>query len=273
MNPQSKKPRVFISSTISELNDERLIVKECVEMFGFEPIMFEEWGARTSGVRQTYIDEVMNSDLYVGIFYENYSAPTIEEYETAKAHNKDIMIYVKNLTKGRKENKLQSFIESISEPNKGHVICYFNNIMELKRKVKLDISYWIGGFVSSKTRKDLEKYRMTEIILALDSLVANKILMLTGDKYFIDPDFRDEFVNNFAEKLAKIFEKKRPYDSKIVLICLNEVMIKTLLKRMGSIHESVLSIYMDIIESFIYGEKLNNFLDNVENFVNRTYLK
>ncbi len=267
MSPQSKKPRVFISSTISELKDERLIVKECVEMFGFESAMFEEWGARSSGLRQTYIDEVMNSDLYIGIFYKDYSAPTIEEYETAKAHDKDIMIYVKNLAKDQREMKLQSFIESICEPNKGHVICYFDDIMELKRKVRTDLTNWIAGFVCCKTRKDLEKYRTTEIKLALDSLVANKILMKTGDKYCMDSDFRDEFVKNLAEKFAEIFDEKRPYNSEIVLECLNKVIIIALLKRMGSIHESVLPIYMDFIECFIYGGELNNFLDAVENFV------
>jgi len=97
MIQQRKKPQVFISSTIDELKDERLFVKECVNHFGFEPAMFEEWGARPSGLRQTYIDEVINSDLYIGIFNKEYSAPTIEEYETARSHNIDIMFMLRDL--------------------------------------------------------------------------------------------------------------------------------------------------------------------------------
>jgi len=256
-----QRPHVFLSSTISELKDERLIVKENVEHFGFEPVMFEEWGARSSGLRQTYIDEVMNSDLYVGIFEKEYSAPTIEEYETAKAHNIDIMIYVKKLETGRREKKLQSFIDSISEPNEGHVLCYFDDIMDLKRNVKKDLTYWIARIVGCKPSKELKKISMTEMHLALDSLVANKIFGKTEETYYIDSDFNNEFI----EILTKIMdEEKRPINFVIIKEFLTKAIILALFKRMREIHASVIPIYVNLLTFIIFGGKtFTPFIDDL----------
>lgn len=257
---------MFISSTIDELKDERLIVKECVKQFGFEPAMFEEWGARSSGLRQTYIDDAMNSDLYVGIFNKEYSAPTIEEYETARAHNIDIMIYVKKLAVGRREKKLQSFIKSISEPDEGHVLCYFDDIMDLKAKVKSDLTYWIARIVGCKTSKELEKYSMTEMILALDSMVANKIVVETGEKYNLDSDFKNEFVETFTKIIAK---EKRPINFVIVKECLAKAIILAMMRKMRTIHESVVPIYVNLFTCFLSGGRLNHLVDHLTNVVGK----
>lgn len=266
MSQQRKKLQVFISSTIDELKDERLIAKECVKQFGFEPAMFEEWGARSSGLRQTYIDEVMDSDLYVGIFDKEYSAPTIEEYETAKAHNIDIMIYVKKLAVGR-EKKLQTFIESISEPDEGHVLCYFDDIMDLKRKIENDLIYWIARIVGCKTSKELEKYSMTETILSVDSMVANKILVETGGKYNVDSDFANEFVETFTEIIAK---EKQPLNFVNVKNCLLQAIILALFGRMKTIHESVVPIYVDVFTFFLSGGRLNYLIAHLTDVVGKS---
>lgn len=264
MRQQAKKPRVFISSTIDELKDERLIVKECVEQFGFETAMFEEWGARSTGLRQTYIEEVLNSDLYVGIFNKEYSAPTIEEYETARAHKIDIMIYVKKLAVARREKKLQSFIEAISEPDEGHVLCYFDNIMDLKAKVRTDLIYWIARIVVCKTNKELEGYSMTETILALDSMVVNKIVIKTGEKYNLDSDFKNEFVKTFTEIIAK---EKRPLNFANVKECLLKAIILALLGRMNTIHKDVLPIYANIYTVLLSRGRLDGLITHLTNAV------
>lgn len=258
-----QKPPVFISSTISELKDERLIVKECVEIFGFEPVMFEEWGARSSGLRQTYIDEVMNSDLYIGIFYKKDSAPTIEEYETAKAHKKDIMIYVKKLARGRREKKLQSFIDSISEPDEGHILCYFDDIMDLRRKVKTDLTHWIARIIGCKTSEELKKHSEKEIYLAIDSLVANKIVVKTGEKLYMDSNFTDKFAVTFTKRIAS--EENRPFNYVTVKECLSEAIILELLKRMGDTHKSIIPIYAELLIMIISGGKLTPLIDSLTN--------
>ncbi len=237
-----------------------------MNQFGFEPAMFEEWGARSSGLRQTYIDDIINSDLYVGIFDKEYSAPTIEEYETARAHNIDIMIYIKRFTVGRREKKLQSFIESISDPDEGHVLCYFDDIMDLKAKLKNDLTCWIARIVVCKTNKKLEEDSITEneMFLALDSLIANKIVIEIEEKYKIASDFKKEFIETYIEYVDK---EKQPFNFVIAEECLTKAIILTLLRRMRRVQKSILPIYIDIISCVFSGRTFCDFIANMENTV------
>ncbi|MCZ7358049.1 MAG: DUF4062 domain-containing protein [Candidatus Methanoperedens sp.] len=264
MIQKRKKPQVFISSTINELKDERLIVKESLNQFGFEPAMFEEWGARSSGLRQTYIDEVMNSDLYVGIFDKKYSGPTIEEYETARAHNIDTIIYIKKFNLGRREKKLQSFIESISDPDEGHVLCYFDDIMDLRAKLKNDLSWWIARIVVCKTSNKSKEDRYTELEmkLALDSLIANKIIIVTDDICRLTKDFLNEILENLRIDMDMT---KTPFNSVNVKTCLIKAMIISLLKRMKKIDQTVLHFYVNIVSIILSGGSFSDLIADIEN--------
>lgn len=264
MIQKRKKPQVFISSTIDELKDERLIVKESVNQFGFEPAMFEEWGARSSGLRKTYIDEVMNSDLYVGIFDKIYSGPTIEEYETARAHNIDTIIYIKKFNLGQREKKLQSFIVSISDPDEGHVLCYFEDIMDLREKLKNDLSWWIARIVVCKTsnKSKEDSYTALEMNLALDSLIANKIIIVTNDECKLTKDFRNEILENLRMDMDMT---ETPFNSENLKRCLTKAMIISMLKRRKEIDQSILLFYVNIVSIIFCGGSFSDFIAYIEN--------
>src|SRR4051812_46572091 len=63
--------RVFISSTLRELEAERRAAREAVESLHLAPIMFE-LGARPHPPRSLYRSYLAQSDIFVGIYGESY---------------------------------------------------------------------------------------------------------------------------------------------------------------------------------------------------------
>src|SRR6187401_2594449 len=66
-----QKLRVFVSSTLRELADERLAVKRAIERLRLAPVMFE-LGARPHPPRSLYRAYLAQSDVFVGIYGDSY---------------------------------------------------------------------------------------------------------------------------------------------------------------------------------------------------------
>ncbi|MGL4254725.1 MAG: DUF4062 domain-containing protein, partial [Microbacterium sp.] len=63
--------RVFVSSTLRELADERRVVKSAIERMRLAPVMFE-LGARPHPPRELYRSYLAQSDVFVGIYGSSY---------------------------------------------------------------------------------------------------------------------------------------------------------------------------------------------------------
>src|SRR3712207_3944377 len=63
--------RVFISSTMQELADERVAVRGAVERLRLTPVLFE-LGARPHPPRELYLAYLEQSDVFVGIYWQSY---------------------------------------------------------------------------------------------------------------------------------------------------------------------------------------------------------
>ncbi|WP_171013103.1 DUF4062 domain-containing protein [Microbacterium sp. 2FI] len=63
--------RVFVSSTLRELSDERTVVRAAVERLRLAPVMFE-LGARPHPPRELYRSYLAQSDVFVGIYGSSY---------------------------------------------------------------------------------------------------------------------------------------------------------------------------------------------------------
>lgn len=93
--------RVFISSTLQELAQERLAARDKVESLRLTPILFE-LGARPHPPRDLYRAYLEQSDIFVGIYWESYGwvAPGMDisglEDELNLAHDKPKLLYVKD---------------------------------------------------------------------------------------------------------------------------------------------------------------------------------
>ena len=66
-----RRLRVFISSTLGELAEERQAVRAAVEQLRLTPIMFE-LGARPHPPRTLYRSYLAQSDVFVGIYWQRY---------------------------------------------------------------------------------------------------------------------------------------------------------------------------------------------------------
>ena len=99
--------RLFISSVQKELAQEREAL--CAYLRGdallrrfFEPLLFEELPAADQSADECYLGEVKRSDLYLGIFGNEYGwedddglSPTHREFDCATELGKTRLIYVK----------------------------------------------------------------------------------------------------------------------------------------------------------------------------------
>src|SRR6187399_1459830 len=63
--------RVFVSSTLVELADERAVVARAISAVGLTPVLFE-LGARPHPPRELYRAYLAQSDIFVGIYGESY---------------------------------------------------------------------------------------------------------------------------------------------------------------------------------------------------------
>jgi predicted ATPase len=92
--------RVFISSTLGELADERSAARSAVEQLHLTPIMFE-LGARPHPPRALYRSYLEQSDVFVGIYWQRYGwvAPEMEisglEDELVLSSGMPRLLYVK----------------------------------------------------------------------------------------------------------------------------------------------------------------------------------
>jgi hypothetical protein len=91
--------RVFVSSTMRELADERIAVREAINQLRMAPVMFE-LGARLHPAIHLYRAYLEQSHIFIGIYWQNYGyiAPGMEvsglEDEYLLAGDKPKLIYI-----------------------------------------------------------------------------------------------------------------------------------------------------------------------------------
>jgi hypothetical protein len=125
------KLRVFISSTINDLQEERMAVADAInENIFWESVYAESFTARSESPREVCLEKVRRSNIYVGIFKDRYgyipsennpqgySAVVLEYYE-AKNNQLPIFIFI-DKNDSKREKKLIEFIKVITDFDKGH---------------------------------------------------------------------------------------------------------------------------------------------------------
>src|SRR5215470_10015104 len=66
--------RVFVSSTLGELADERRAAAAGIAALGLIPVMFEQ-GARPHPPQAVYRAYLEQSDIFVGLYWQSYGQP------------------------------------------------------------------------------------------------------------------------------------------------------------------------------------------------------
>ena len=163
--------KVFISSRTHELHDERLAVKrkikeflpDLVDVFVFE----EDAGAMTGSPEEAYEQEVIDSDIYVGLFREEYSKATEKEYRIAFERGKHILIFVSNYQILNRDPNLVRLLHEVEK----HVDKPFDNILDLESYVHKSIGKLLvtsllnkGLFAVRSVREDIDKLSSEMIV-------------------------------------------------------------------------------------------------------------
>src|SRR5881396_457174 len=66
-----RRLRVFVSSTLGELADERRAVSRAITALRLTPVMFEV-GARPHPPREVYQAYLAQSDVFIGLYWQQY---------------------------------------------------------------------------------------------------------------------------------------------------------------------------------------------------------
>lgn len=134
--------RVFVSSTLEELADERLAVRRAIEALRLTPVMFE-LGARPYPPRVLYRSYLEQSHVFLGIYWQSYGwvAPDEEvsgledEYRLSTEHPR--LVYVR-LPATERQERLDRLLQRIETDDQA-TYRPFSSADELEQLVKDDL--------------------------------------------------------------------------------------------------------------------------------------
>lgn len=122
-----KKYSIFISANQKEFKEERAAVKEIIlnnpalRNF-FDVFLFENLPAKGKSPVTTYLKQVDNSDIYIGIIGKEYGvkgrdgfSPTEREFRrfTKTKFQREILIFIKGKDDTQKDKDIQKFIKTV----------------------------------------------------------------------------------------------------------------------------------------------------------------
>ena len=149
----SPMQNVFVSSTWLDLRPERAIILEVTQRFKqLKFLGMEYFGSRNEGTCQASIDEVDQSQLYVGVVGGRYgSGITEQEYLRARERGIPCLIYFKSekaiekvSTEASPEGQ-QRLTEFKHRLHQQHTCSEFNTPEELAFKIAADLHNWLFG--------------------------------------------------------------------------------------------------------------------------------
>ena len=141
-----KKYKVFVSANQEELRDERYGVKEIIINNStlrefFDVFLFEDLPAKGKSPTSTYLKQVDDSDIYIGIIGNDYGikgrdnlSATEREFRRSirPGPRREILIFVKGRKDSNRDKDTQRFMSTIKD---SFIYKRFVNIDELKTQV------------------------------------------------------------------------------------------------------------------------------------------
>lgn len=135
--------RVFVSSTLKELAEERKAVRQVIHKLCLAPVMFES-GARPHPAQELYQSYLAQSQIFIGIYWQNYGwiAPDEkisgieDEYNLSAGIPR--LIYIKKPAPDR-ETGLSNLLARIQKDNTSSYT-YFSTPTQLKELVQNDLA-------------------------------------------------------------------------------------------------------------------------------------
>ncbi len=178
--------RVFVSSTLDELAEERKAVRIAIEKLRMTPVMFE-LGARPHPPRDLYRAYLEQSDIFVGIYWESYGwqAPgeTMSgiEDEFVNSSGRPRLLYVKQPAPERHE-RLENMLNGVRQDG-GVSYKKFSTATELKNLLLDDLALLISErfTANSRSAKSLPVGTVTFFFSEIDQ--SKRLLNEAGSSY------------------------------------------------------------------------------------------
>lgn len=110
--------RVFVSSLITDMPQERAAVRAGIEAVGATPVMFEDLGAQDVSAEHAYIAGVRSSEVYVGMWGPRYGvrmpdgySATHAEYLEAERNGLRLCLFVHGEASGEMDGAQRDLIQ------------------------------------------------------------------------------------------------------------------------------------------------------------------
>jgi predicted ATPase len=139
--------RVFVSSTLQEVADERRAARAAIAQLQLAPVMFE-LGARPHPPKDLYRAYLDQSHVFIGIYWQRYGwvAPDMDisglEDEYRLSGNKPKLIYIKQPAPDR-EPRLKDLLDRIRDDNAASYK-YFSTVDELRELIEGDLALMLS---------------------------------------------------------------------------------------------------------------------------------
>jgi predicted ATPase/class 3 adenylate cyclase len=150
-----QRVRVFISSTLQELAEERVAARRAIQRLHLVPVWYES-GARPHPPRSMYRAYLEQSQVFVGIYWQRYGwvAPRMDisglEDEYRLAAGKPMLLYLKRPAPDQ-EPRLREFLDGVREAG---TVSYrtFATARELERLLSEDLAVLLSeSFAGAST--------------------------------------------------------------------------------------------------------------------------
>jgi hypothetical protein len=150
--------RIFVSSTLAELAEERRAVREAIEGLRLTPVMFE-LGARPHPPRMLYRAYLEQSDVFIGVYWERYGWTAADESisgledEYLLSGDRPKLVYLKMPAPGR-EPRLEELLDRVRADDR---VSYrsFETVDELRALVADDLAVLITErFVAGRSEQE-----------------------------------------------------------------------------------------------------------------------
>jgi predicted ATPase len=149
--------RVFVSSTLKELAEERKVVRQAILELRLNPVMFES-GARPHPAKELYQSYLAQSQIFIAIYWQSYGwvAPDTSisglEDEYILSSKMPRLIYIKNPAPDR-EPALKAMLDRIKNENSS-CYTYFSTTEELKELVQEDLALLLSEQFEAVSRME-----------------------------------------------------------------------------------------------------------------------
>jgi hypothetical protein len=164
--------RVFVSSVMATLSEERSAIAAVVSELGAEPVWFEDFGGRDADPEAAYLAEVRSSTIYVGILGPNYGrilpsrfSATHEEYRAAEQAGLRISVWTVV-----DENWDGDQMRFVQEVRTFHVTGSYKDPEDLARRVSLRLKKIAAEELSPWVKLGKLIFRAGKIVVTGSSL-------------------------------------------------------------------------------------------------------